>query len=54
MQKGYFKRNGPKLPKAVVVGTPATNFKDSTFRTYTEYVNNAGGVRAMIDNYVKQ
>ena len=46
--------NGPKLVRATIVGTAATNFKGSTFRTYTEFINNAGGVRAMIDNYVKQ
>jgi Domain of unknown function (DUF1735) len=46
--------NGPKLVKAVVVGTSATNYKGTTFRTYTEFINSAGAVRALIDNYVKQ
>jgi hypothetical protein len=40
--------------KAVVVGTAGTNYKGITFRTYTEFINSAGAVRAMIDNYVKQ
>jgi hypothetical protein len=46
--------NGPKLVKATLVGTAATNYKGTTFRTYTEFINSAGAVRAMIDNYVKQ
>ncbi len=46
--------NGPKLVKAVLVGNAATNYKGTTFRTYTTFINSAGAVRAMIDNYVKQ
>jgi Domain of unknown function (DUF1735) len=46
--------NGPKLVKAILVGNAATNYKGTTFRTYTEFINSAGAVRAMIDNYVKQ
>ncbi len=46
--------NGPKLVKAILVGNAATGYSGTTFRTYTEFINSAGALRAIIDNYVKK
>ena len=43
-----------KLAGYQIVGNASTKYAGSTFRVYIEVINNAGALRAIIDNFVKQ
>jgi hypothetical protein len=44
----------PKLVTANIVGNASTKYKGSTFRYYMVIINNSGGTRTLINNFVKQ
>lgn len=44
----------PKLVSYQIVGDASTKYAGSTFRTYWSVQNSSGGVRTLIDNFVKQ
>ncbi len=51
---GFTLLDGPKLCSPVqVVGTVATNFIGTHFRTYIQYLNSSGGTRTLINDFIK-
>lgn len=51
---GFTVVTAPKLVSYHIVGDASTHYSGSTFRTYMEVLNSAGGNRKLIDNFTKQ
>jgi hypothetical protein len=51
---GFTLLDGPKLASPVqIVGTVATNFIGTHFRTYIQYLNSSGGTRSLVNDFIK-
>jgi Domain of unknown function (DUF1735) len=51
---GFTIASNPVLVGFTIVGNASTRYAGSTFRTYMSLVNSTGGVRTLIDNFVKK
>ena len=51
---GFVVLTTPKLVAYQIVGNASTKYAGSTFRTYMVVQNSSGGIRTLIDNFVKQ
>ena len=52
----FILNDGPKLTAGgavVVVGTSASNFIGTRFSTFIQYINSSGGVRTLVNDFVK-
>ncbi len=53
---GFILNDGPKLTAGgavIVVGNAASNFIGTRFSTYIQYINSTGGVRTLVNDFVK-
>lgn len=51
---GFTIATAPKLAGYQIVGTAATKYAGSWFRTYMVLINSTGGVRTVVDHFVKK
>jgi hypothetical protein len=51
---GFTISQAPIILSYNIVGSAATNYSGSTFRTYFVLINSSGGVRTLVDKYVKK
>lgn len=51
---GFTITTKPKIASYQIVGDASTKYAGSTFRIYMSLLNSAGGIRTVIDNFVKQ